>query len=75
MTEENAIKAEKDHIQPYKNFAFKIKNYKRLKQLNITQTGVYDKFSHFELTFLMPYNDFCRCLAREYGIQDYQGDM
>ena len=33
------------------------------------------KYSKFDLSYKMPYEDFCRCLAKQYNITNYEGDM
>jgi len=62
-------------VSKYKAFAIKVKNYIGDQLLKIYQTGVYQSKDKLELSFNMPYEDFCRCLAKHYGINNYQGDM
>ena len=65
-----------DQKTKYKNFAYKVKRCENLKSLNISDTGIHDPYNNnFELSFKMPYEDFCRSLANKYGISDYEGDM
>ena len=59
----------------YKRFAGKVAECMNLRFLNINEIGVYDKNSRFELSYSMPYEDFCRCLAQRYGVAEYKGDM
>jgi len=65
---------EKDRSERYKAFAYKVKKA-GLNSLNVSQQGVYDKSNNFELSYKMPYEDFCRSIANKYGITDYYGDM
>jgi len=67
-------KAKNDESK-YKIFAFKAKKHCNLNNLNISNLGVYDKYSKFDLSYKMPYEDFCRCLAKQYNITNYEGDM
>ena len=67
-------KAKNDESK-YKIFAFKAKKHCNLNNLNVSNLGVYDKYSKFELSYKMPYEDFCRCLAKQYSLTEYEGDM
>lgn len=61
--------------EKYKIFAYKVKKAVANCPLNVSNKGVYDKVNQVELSFVMPYDDFCHTLARAYNISNYEGDM
>jgi DNA-binding transcriptional ArsR family regulator len=70
----NEAKALKDN-EKYKVFANKVKTQGRKFSLNINNNGVFDSSAGLELTYNMPYEDFCRCIAKAYNISNYERDM
>ena len=72
-----ALQEETQEIQDFgklhKLFAGKIKEFR--PQLAITKNGVFEPGTGFELSYNMPYEDFCRSLAKHFEITQYEGDM
>ena len=65
----------KANQEKYKTFAYKVKKARSNCPLIISNKGVYDKINGVELSFAMPYEDFCHTLARKYNATNYEGDM
>ena len=76
--EENKEKAKPKAKPPrHFDFAHKVKAHLKNTTMRIFPSGVSDSSGTpwLELSFNMPYGDFCRLLAKHYEIKNYEGDM
>jgi hypothetical protein len=76
--EDDSLKIKAEQLKKaskYMTFASKIKALKKSNTMLINAYGVRDMSCNLELTYLMPYEDFCRKMAFTYSILDYEGDM